>query len=211
MQALGKIPVDVEELGVDLVSVSAHKVYGPKGVGALFVRRGVELEPRIYGGGQEHGLRAGTENVAGIVGFGAACELAELALRRGDMDRVAALRDRLEAGILEMVPGARVNGDRRHRTPNTSNLTLPGIRGESLVLALDRRGVSFSSGSACKSGNPDPSHVLLAAGLSPEDAHCSIRLSLGLGTTPEDIDYTLAALKKTLEDTVSAIRFVACR
>jgi len=211
VQALGKIPLDVEELGVDLLSVSAHKIYGPKGVGALYVRRGIELEPRVYGGHQEQGLRAGTENVPGIVGFGAACRLVRRALETGEMDRVARLRDRLEAGILELGPGARVNGDPEHRTPNTTSLTLPGIRGESLVLFLDRRGVFFSSGSACKSGNPDPSHVLLAAGLSSDEAHCTVRLSLGLGTTDEDIDSALAALRETLADTLSAIRFVPCR
>jgi len=171
----------------------------------------VELEPRVYGGRQEYGLRAGTENVAGIVGFGAACRLAGRALDGGEMERVVRLRDRLEAGLLEIVPEARINGDRQHRTPNTTNLTLPGIRGESLVLFLDRKGVFFSSGSACKSGNPDPSHVLLAAGLTPDEAHCSIRLSVGLGTTGDDIEYTLDAIRETLADTLSAIRFVPCR
>jgi len=165
----------------------------------------------VYGGRQEHGLRAGTENVPGIVGFGAACRVVRRALEGGAMDRIARLRDRLEAGILELVSGARVNGDRKHRTPNTANLTLPGIRGESLVLFLDRRGVFFSSGSACKSGNPDPSHVLLAAGLTADEAHCSIRLSLGLGTTDEDVDYAVSAIRETLADTLSAIRFVPCR
>jgi len=211
VQALGKIPIDVEELGIDLLTVSAHKVYGPKGVGGLYVRRGLRLEPRVYGGGQEHGLRSGTENVPGIVGFGVATELVQREIREGVMDRVGRLRNRLESGVCELVPGARRNGDLGCRTPNTCSLTLPGIRGESLVLALDRQGVYFSSGSACKSGNPDPSHVLLALGMTAEDAHCSVRFSLGRGTTAEDIDYTLRRLGEVLADTARAIRFAACR
>ncbi len=194
VQALGKIPLNVEELGVDLLALSAHKVHGPKGVGALYVREGVELVPLVHGGGQERGLRAGTENVPGIVGFGKACEIAGRRLQAGEMRRVRALRDRLEAGIREIHPGAVRNGPERERLPNTLNLTLPGVRGESLVLFLDRRGICFSSGSACKSGHPDPSHALLAMGLSPEQAHCAVRFSLGPGNTEEEIDYVLESL-----------------
>ncbi|MHB1412186.1 MAG: IscS subfamily cysteine desulfurase [Thermoleophilia bacterium] len=209
VQALGKIPVDVEELGVDLLSVSGHKIHAPKGVGALFVRRGVRLAPLINGGSQEGGLRAGTENVACIAGFARATELA--VKRLPEMRRVADLRDRLEAGVAGLVDGAFVNGDPASRLPNTLNMTLPGMRGESLVLKLDRKGVALSSGSACKSGSPDPSHALLALGLSPEEAHCSVRFSLGQGNNEEDIDLTLAALKEVLAESMSAIRFVPCR
>jgi len=211
VQGLGKVAIDVQELGVDLLSLSGHKVYGPKGVGALYVRPEVPLTALIDGGGQEHGLRAGTENVPGIVGFGKACEVAVRALNHGEMRRVAGLRDRLEAGIRALVPEARRNGHATERLPNTLNLTLPSTRGESLVLILDRHGVYFSSGSACKSGNPAPSHVLTAIGLSDEAAHCTIRLSLGVGTDDADVDYTLAAFGEVLQHSRSSVRFVACR
>ncbi len=211
VQGLGKVPIDVEELGVDLLSVSSHKIHGPKGVGALYVRQGVELSPVIHGGGQERKLRAGTENVPGIVGFGKACELAVRRLNHGEMDRLRGLRDRLEAGIRQLVPGAKLNGHATQRLPNTLNMTLPELRGESLVLFLDRHGVFFSSGSACKSGNPEPSHVLVAMGLSDEDAHCAIRMSLGVGNTEEDVDYVLASLTEVIGDRQSSVRFVGCR
>jgi len=211
VQALGKIPLDVESLGVDMASVSAHKVQGPKGVGALFIRDGVELSPLVDGGGQERGMRAGTENVAGIVGFGKACEIAQRRLYAGEMAEVERQRNRLEQGVLKLVPDAVRNGSTTACLPNTLNLTLPGVRGESLVLALDPLGVFFSSGSACKSGNPDPSHVLLAIGLSEEDAHCTIRLSLGPDLLEEDIDLALERFEHTLSDTFSAVRFVGCR
>ncbi|MCP4663976.1 MAG: cysteine desulfurase, partial [bacterium] len=211
VQGLGKVPLDVEELGVDLLAISAHKVHGPKGVGALYVRKGVELEPLVHGGGQEHRLRSGTENVPGIVGFGKACELAQRRLGHGEMDRVAALRDQLEAAVRELVPEAKRNGHPQRCLPNTLNMTLPGIRGESLVLLLDRRGLYFSSGSACKAGNPEPSHALTAMGLSVEDAHCAVRFSLGRANTGEDVGYVRRCLAETLRDTRSAIRFVGCR
>ena len=209
VQALGKIPVDVEVLGVDLLSVSGHKIHAPKGVGALFVRRGVELAPLINGGSQEGGLRAGTENVAGIAGFAKAAELA--VKRLPVMQRVARLRDRLQRGVIKLVDCARVNGDPAHRLPNTLSMSLPGMRGESLVLMLDRKGVALSSGSACKSGSPDPSQALLALGLTAEEAHCSVRFSLGQGSTEAEIDATLAALKEVINESSSAIRFVPCR
>jgi len=211
VQALGKIPLDVDELGVDMASISAHKVQGPKGVGALYIRAGVELSPLVHGGGQERGMRAGTENVAGIIGFGKACELAQRRLYAGAMDEVSELRERLEEGMRKLVPGAERNGSTTSCLPNTLNMTLPGIRGESLVLALDPQNVFFSSGSACKSGNTDPSHVLLAIGLSEEDAHCSVRFSLGPDLTEEDIDAAISRLERTLSDTMSAVRFVGCR
>ena len=211
VQAFGRIPVDVEALGIDLLSVSAHKLYGPKGIGALFVRKGIVLEPRLYGGGQESGLRAGTENVPGIVGLGRACDLAEMSFGDGTPGRIAALRDRLEAGILDRVPGAKRIGVIQPRLPNTTNLTLPGIRGESLVLALDRRGIRCSSGSACRAGNPDPSHGLLAMGLTIEEAHCTARFSLGRDNSAREIDYVLEELDRTLRDTFQAVRFAGCR
>ncbi len=210
VQALGKIRLDVQALDVDLLTVSAHKIGGPKGIGALYVRRGVELEPLVHGGGQEWGLRSGTENVPGIIGFGRACELALKRLLSGEDARVEALRDRLEAGLLERIDGARVNGP-ADRLPNTTNLTLPGIRGESLVLVADRRGIRFSSGSACKAGNPDPSHALLAMGLTEEQAHCAVRFSLGYDTTEADVDYGLRVIAEVITETASAIRFVGCR
>ncbi|GMR03356.1 MAG: cysteine desulfurase NifS [Thermodesulfovibrionia bacterium] len=208
-QAVGKIPLDVESLGVDMLTMSGHKVYGPKGVGALFIRRDVVLEPVIHGGGQEGGLRAGTENVIGIVGLGKAAEMAVQHLP--DMDRVRFLRDRLEKGIREIFPEAELNGHRDDRLPNTLNMCLPGLRGESLVLALDQRGVSISSGSACGSGLPKPSHALLAMGLSEEEAHCSIRLSLGFGSTTEGIDCAISLFKEVIRDAGSTARFVPCR
>jgi len=211
VQAFGKVPIDVATLGVDLLSVSAHKVYGPKGVGALYVRKGVELTPLVHGGGHEWGLRAGTENVPGIVGFGQACSLAQRRLLAGEEARLAALRDRLQVGVLELLPDAQVLGAAAHRLPNTAALSLPGIRGEALVLLMDRRGVRFSSGSACKAGHPDPSHALLAMGLSDEQAHCAVRFSLGASLTDADVDYALGALGEVVHDTLSAIRFVACR
>lgn len=211
VQALGKIPLDVDALGVDLLTVSAHKLGGPKGVGALYVRKGVELTPLVHGGDQEGGLRGGTENVAGIIGFGEACELAERRLLAGEGQRLSGLRDRLEAGVLALLPEAQRNGPPFKRLPNTLNLSLPGIRGESMVLFLDRYGVSISSGSACKSGNPDPSHALLAMGLSEERAHCAVRFSLGSATSDADIDYALTVLARVMKESLSAVRFVSCR
>jgi cysteine sulfinate desulfinase/cysteine desulfurase-like protein len=206
---VGKLEVDVADLGVDMLSLSAHKFHGPKGVGALFVRKGVTLEPLIHGGKQESGIRAGTENVPAIVGLGRASEIALRAHR--DSDALAALRDRLEEGLLALVPGARLNGDPDSRLPNTSNMTLPGLRGESVVVALDQYGVSISSGSACKSGSPDPTHVLLAMGLSAEDAHCAIRFSLSRDTTAEDVDEAITSLGRVLEAMETTVRFLPCK
>ncbi len=211
VQGLGKVPLDVEELGVDLLAVSAHKLHGPKGVGALYVRRDVLLEPLIRGGGQERGMRAGTENVPGIVGFGKAVDLALCRLHGGESARLAVLRDRLETGIAALIPGARRNGPQHDRLAHTLSMTLPEIRGESLVLFLDRKGIALSAGSACKSGTPEPSHALLAMGLTPEEAHCAVRFSLGVGNNEEEIDYVLDALSQLLAETRSAVRFVPCR
>jgi len=209
VQAFGKIPVDVEDLGVDMLTVSAHKLHGPKGVGALYVRKSVELECLISGGGHEGGLRSGTENTIGIAGFGRAAEGISNLLSR--MKEVRRLRDRLEEGIMSLVPGARLNGHRMRRLPNTLNMTLPGFRGESMVMAMDRMGVCFSSGSACASGSPDPSHALLAMGLSEAEAHCSVRFSLGYGNTAEEIDRTVELIGQTINQSKSTVHFVPCR
>lgn len=208
-QAIGKIPVDVEALGVDMLTFSGHKLNGPKGVGAVYIRKGIEIDPLIHGGKQEGSMRAGTENIIGIAGLGKAAELA--AERLPDMERVRMLRDRLEKGIRDFFPEASLNGHEVERLPNTLNMCLPGFRGESLVMAMDQRGIAFSSGSACRSGSPKPSHALLAMGLTEEEAHCSIRLSLGLENTEEDIDRTVSALKEVMSNTGSTVRFVPCR
>jgi cysteine desulfurase NifS len=209
IQAVGKVRVDVDELGVDMLSISGHKLHAPKGIGALYVRQGVDLEPLIHGGKQESGLRAGTENVASIVGLGKAAELAMHALRNADS--VERLRDKLQSGIQELIPEAEVNGPSDCRLPNTLSVTLPDIRGESLVVAMDQHGISLSSGSACKSGSPKPTHVLLAMGRSEREAHCTVRLSLSRETTDEDIDRTLAALAQVLEEMETTVRFLPCK
>ena len=190
VQAAGKIPVDVNRLGVSLLSLSAHKFGGPKGAGALFVRKGVEIDPLLYGGQNERGRRAGTENVAAIVGLGKACEIVRSDLAEASA-HVAELRDRLESGLLARIPGARLNGDPARRAPNTSSLLLPGVESESLIIALDLAGLACSAGAACSSGAVDPSHVLTAIGLTPAEARASLRLSLGRTNTREEIDRAL--------------------
>jgi cysteine desulfurase NifS len=209
VQAFGKIPVNAVELGIDLLSVSAHKLHGPKGVGALYTAKGVEVESLVHGGGQEFGMRSGTENVAGVAGFGRAAELIPAWLSR--RDSVRGLRDSLESTLRGLVPGMKVNGHPVERLPNTLNAVLPGFRGESVVLALDRYGVRVSSGSACKSGSPKPSHVLLAIGLPEEEAHCSLRISLGTGSTAHDIERAVSALSEVIRSSGDIVRFVPCR
>jgi len=209
VQAVGKIPVDVDDLNVDLASIAAHKFHGPKGVGALYVRKGVELEALIHGGKQERELRAGTENVPAIVGMGRAAELAPEWI--ASSDRLATLRDRLEVGIRRLVPAAVRNGHPTHRLPNTLNITLPGLRGESLVVALDQHGIAISSGSACKTGNPEPTHVLIAMGKEPESAHCAVRFSLSHHTTDMDIDDTVTSLAEVLQEMDTTVRFLSCK
>lgn len=209
VQGAGKIPIDVEDLGVDLLSLSGHKFHGPKGVGVLYVRKGVRLEPLVHGGRQEGGLRAGTENVPAIVGMGRAAELASWSVR--EADRVRQLRDRLEVGIRALIPGAVLNGHPERRLPNTLNVTLPGLRGESLVVALDQHGISLSSGSACKSGSPEPTHVLIAMGKSNEEAHCAVRFSLSTDTTEADIEETVAMIERVLEEMETTVRFLPCK
>ncbi len=198
VQSVGKIPVDVEKFGVDLLSLSAHKLNGPKGVGAMYIRKGTILKPLIYGGHHERDRRPGTENVAGIVGLGRAAELAAAHLE-GDAQRVAGLRDRLERGILDQVLHVSINGDPERRLPTTSNLCFEYVEGEGFVIAMDLRGIACSTGAACSSGSVEPSHVLSAIGRTPEQARGSIRLSLGRYTTSEDIDATLAILPAVVE------------
>jgi cysteine desulfurase len=198
VQAVGKIPVDVEKLGLDLLSLSAHKLHGPKGVGALYIRRGTILRPLLQGGHDERDRRPGTENVPGIVGLGMAAELARRQLE-AEAVRVAALRDRLEEETIRRVPGVRVNGEREHRLPTTTNLGFAGAEGEALVIALDLKGVACSTGAACSSGTVEPSHVLVAIGRSPEAARSSVRFSLGRYTTKADIDYLLEVLPAVVE------------
>jgi cysteine desulfurase len=193
VQAAGKIPVDVRALGVDLASFSAHKLYGPKGVGALWIRRGVHLAPVLTGGRQERNRRPGTENVPGIVGFGVAASLAASRLET-ESSRLAALRDRLEEGVLARVARTEVNGARGCRVPNTANISFAGIEAESLLIALDLEGIAVSTGSACSSGTLEPSHVLKAMGLPSHRAQSSIRFSLGLANTERDVDRLLEVL-----------------
>jgi len=198
VQAAGRVPVDVRALGVDLLSLSGHKIGGPKGVGALFASREAALSPILTGGSQEGGRRAGTENVPGIVGFGRACELAAAGLAEG-AGRQGRLRDRLQRGIEERVPGARANGHPELRLPNTLNLTFPGVDGESFLMNLDLLGIAASTGSACSSGSVEPSHVLIAMGLSPREVSGSIRLSLGPENTEEEVDAALEALADVIQ------------
>jgi cysteine desulfurase len=198
VQAAGKIPIDVNKLGVDLLSISAHKFCGPKGVGALYIRKGTRLGPLMYGGHSERDRRPGTEDVAAIAGMGKAADLAQAGLAN-DSKRVRELRDRLEQGLLGRVPQSWINGARAPRVPNTANLTFPFIEGESMVIALDLKGIACSTGAACSSGALEPSHVLLALGLAPEDARATLRLSLGHQTTEEEIDFALETIPPVIE------------
>jgi len=201
VQAVGQIPVDVKDLGVDLLSLSAHKFYGPKGVGALYIKKGTKIHPFSHGGAQERNRRAGTENVAGIVGLGKAIELATQNLSEYAA-KLQKLRDKLIDGVLSKIDYVRLNGDRYNRLPNNANFSFEFIEGESLLLMLDMKGIAASSGSACTSGSLDPSHVLLAIGLEHEVAHGSLRITLGEDNTEEDIDYLL----EVLPDIVSRLR-----
>src|SRR6202046_5361496 len=198
VQAAGKVPIDVKQIGCDVLSISGHKMHAPQGVGALFVRRGTRLQPLFYGGRHERSRRAGTENVPGIVGLGKAAELAAQGFERRDDQKLAALRDRLERGILSHIDEAGVNGDGAGRTPNTTNIYFDHIDGEPLVIALDLKGLSVSSGAACSSGAIEPSHVLTAMGLRPARAGASVRFSLGKQTTQEDIDFALELVPQTV-------------
>jgi len=198
VQSAGKLLIDVNALRLDLLSLSGHKFYAPKGIGALYIRGGTRLQQLLYGGHHQRGFRPGTENVAGIVGLGKAAELARRSLLE-DAARISALRDRLEQGLLSRVPHSRTNGARAPRTPNTTNITFPGIEGEALVIALDLKGLACSTGAACSSGAVEPSHVLTAIGLSPDEARASLRFSLGRHTTPAEIDFALQVVPAVVE------------
>jgi cysteine desulfurase len=198
VQSAGKLPVDVTQLDVDLLSLSAHKMYGPKGAGALYLRGGVRLKPLFFGGHHERDRRPGTENVAGIVGLGAAAERAAVQLGE-EGTRLAALRDELERRLLARVPHTGVNGDRERRTPNTTNMYFDFVEGEPLVIALDLKGIACSTGAACSAGAVEPSHVLTALGLPPERSRASLRFSLGRATRREDIDYVADTLPGVVE------------
>lgn len=197
VQSVGKVPFTVDDLGVDLLSLSAHKIYGPKGVGALYIREGIKLHPLLHGGGHEKGLRSSTENVPGIVGLGAACELAGQRMEK-DIPHMRTLRDKLIAGTLE-IPQAYLNGHPQKRLPNNAHFRFTAIEGESLVLSLDEKGIAASTGSACSSKKLQPSHVLLALGLNEVEAHGSLRLTLGRSTTDKEIEYVLEVLPPVVE------------
>jgi cysteine desulfurase len=203
VQVVGKLPVDVDKLGIDLLSISAHKFYGPKGVGALYVRRGVKrksvkIDPLLHGGHQEWGLRAATENVAGIVGLGKAVEL-RLGEMEAEAERLTALRERLYEGLAARIDHIYLNGHPTERLPGTLNVSFEYVEGEAIILGLDLAGVAVSSGSACTSGSPNPSHVLLAMGIDPVVAQSSIRFSLGQDNTDADVDYVLETLPPIME------------
>jgi len=205
VQSAGKIPIDVKALGVDLLSISAHKFYGPKGVGALWIRRGVRLQPPLTGGKQERSRRAGTENVAGIAGMGVAAREA-IAKMDGEAARLSALRDRLEDGVLRAVTGTALNGTRSPRVPNTTNISFDRTEAESLLIALDLEGIAVSTGSACSSGTLEPSHVLKAMGFPPHRTQNSLRFSLGVANTETDIDRVIAVLPGIVEKLRSLTR-----
>jgi len=198
VQSAGKVPIDVNGFKLDLLSLSGHKFYAPKGIGALYVRGGTRLQQLLYGGHHQRGFRPGTENVPGIVGLGKASEIARKSLA-ADAVRISALRDALERGLVEGVPYARANAAGAPRTPNTVNMTFPGIEGEALVIALDLKGLACSTGAACSSGAVEPSHVLTAIGLPADEARASLRFSLGRHTTQADIDYALAVVPAAVE------------
>jgi cysteine desulfurase len=197
VQAAGKIPIDVDSIGCDLLTISGHKIHAPQGIGALYVRKGTALEPMFYGGSHERQRRAGTENVPGIVGLGKAAELAQAGLDRGDDRQMAALRDRLERELLQ-IEATGLNGADAPRVPNTTNICFEGIEGESLVIALDLKGLAVSTGAACSSGAIEPSHVLIAMGLDPDQAKSSIRISLGKQNTAADVDFALGLIPETV-------------
>ena len=198
VQAFGQVPIDVDEMNIDMLSSSAHKINGPKGIGCLYIRKGVKIRSFIHGGAQERKRRAGTENVPGIVGYGVAARMAAETMKKRTQ-REKELRDYFIRRVLEEVPYVRLNGDPVKRLPNNANFSFQFIEGESLLIMLDMKGIAGSSGSACTSGSLDPSHVLLAIGLPHEIAHGSLRLTLGADTTKEDLDYTLEQIKEIVE------------
>jgi cysteine desulfurase len=197
VQAAGKIPIAVDEIGCDLLTISGHKIHGPQGVGALYIRKGTRLEPMLYGGSHERSRRAGTENVPGIVGLAKAAELAIASFERGGGLAMAAARDRLERELLK-TEATGLNGDGALRVPNTTSIYFDGVEGEALVIALDLKGLAVSTGAACSSGAIEPSHVLTAMGLSRDRARASIRFSLGKQSTAEDVDFALRLVPETV-------------
>ncbi len=198
VQAAGKVAIDVAKIGCDALSISGHKMHAPQGVGALYVRKGTQLQPLFYGGRHERSRRAGTENVPGIVALGKAAELAMQGFERSDDQKMSALRDRLQQGILAQIEDAGVNGDGAPRVPNTSSIFFDHIEGESMVISLDLKGLAVSTGAACSSGATEPSHVLMAMGLRSDRARASVRFSLGKQNTEEDIDIALALVPETI-------------
>ncbi|MCI6930821.1 MAG: cysteine desulfurase NifS [Methanobrevibacter boviskoreani] len=198
VQSAGKVPIDVKKQNIDLLSISSHKLYGPKGVGALYIRKGVKIDPLIHGGGQERKLRAGTENVAGIVGFGKACEIAQRDMEKNTA-KLTEIRDAIIKRVLDEVPESYVNGDLEHRLANNVHLRFSGIEGESLLLRLDAKGIQVATGSACSSQKLEPSHVLTAIGLEPALAHGSLRLSLGVENSIDDVDYVVDSIKEVVD------------
>ncbi len=203
VQSAGKIEIDVKKIGMDMLSLSSHKIYGPKGVGTLYIREGIKIEPILHGGGHEKGLRSSTENVAGIVGFGKACELAKNRLVK-DSEKMKKLRDKIMKNTIE-IPEAYLTGHPEKRLPNNASFYFKGIEGESLVLLLDSKGIAASTGSACSSKKLEASHVLLAIGVKPEDAHGSLRITLGRENEEEEIDYFL----EVLPDIVKKLRDIS--
>jgi len=197
-QSFGKIPIDVNKMNIDLMTVSSHKTYGPKGAGALFVRGGTKIEPIIHGGGHESGLRSSTVNVPAIVGFAEAARICQREMRR-EAEKLTKLRDKLIKGVLKKIGGSHLNGHPKKRLPNNANFWFKGVEGESIVMHLDLLGIAVSSGSACSSKSLAPSHVLLAIGLRPEQAYGSLRLSLGRWTKEKDINYVLDVLPKVVK------------
>jgi cysteine desulfurase len=198
VQAAGKVPVDVQKIRCDALSISGHKIHGPQGTGALFVKKGTLIQPLLYGGNHERQRRAGTENLPGIVGLGKAAEISRQWLTNGGPEEMAAMRDRLENSILESVDGTGVNGHGAPRVPNTTSIYFDHVEGEALVIALDLKGLAVSSGAACSSGAIEPSHVLLAMGLSQERARGSLRLSLGKQNTQEEVDLAIHVIPETV-------------
>ena len=198
VQAAGKVPIDVNRMQCHALSISGHKLHGPQGTGALFLKKGSQLHPLFHGGRHERSRRAGTENVPGIVGLGEAAKLASESLNDGAIDRLTAMRDRLQRDVLDRIEGTTLNGHGAQRVPNTANIRFDHIEGESLVIALDLKGLAVSTGAACSSGAIEPSHVLIAMGLRPEQARASIRFSLGKQTTEEDIDFAIQLLPETV-------------
>jgi cysteine desulfurase len=198
VQAAGKVAINVNRIGCQSLSISGHKIHGPQGVGALFIKKGSRLQPLFHGGRHERSRRAGTENVPGIVGLGEAARVAKDGLTSGVVQRLAEMRDRLQRRILEQIEDTRVNGDGAPRVPNTTNIRFDYIEGESLVIALDLKGMAVSTGAACSSGAIEPSHVLIAMGLEPGEARSSIRFSLGKQTTEQDVDFAINLLPETV-------------